>query len=108
MATFTPEFSQVFLTQLAPGATSPDFTVPADKIWKIESAGIGGTKGAIYLNSGTGVTLKTVAIIFSTISDNDYGVHLPFTLPAGFVGSIKNDSNNDALVSITEYELVTL
>lgn len=105
MATYTPTFSQVILFQLNPGELSSPFTVTANTIWKIESVGIGGTKGAVYLTDSTN-NANNLAILFSSTSNDDYGSRLPFTLPAGFTGKFRNDSLNKAIISVTEYQLV--
>lgn len=79
------------------------FTVTSGKIWKIESVGIGGSKGAVYLRKGT----DKIAILFSTIQDNDYGSQLPFWLDDTFAGDFVNDSNDAASVCITEWNIET-
>ena len=82
-------------------------TIPSGSVWKIESAGVGGTKGTIYLrkdllnNQNVLVPNTKIAILFSSIGDEDYSSVLPFWLPAGFVGTIYNDSLETACVSIT-------
>ena len=79
--------------------------IPSGTIWKIESAGIGGTKGAIYLRKNLTNPNTKIAILFSTFGDDDYSSPLPFWLPSGFVGTIFNDSTDSACVSITVYTL---
>lgn len=86
-------------------------TIPSGSIWKIESAGVGGTKGTIYLrkdllnNKNEMVPNTKIAILFSSIGDEDYSSVLPFWLPAGFVGTIYNDSLETACVSISVYTI---
>lgn len=99
MSTLT--FNAVFVNTI-PADSSLAFTVNSGKIWKIESVGIGGTKGAVYLKKGADL----VAILFSTIQDNDYGSQLPFWLDDTVSGEFVNDSNNGASVSITEWNIV--
>lgn len=99
-----PVFAQVIVTEIAkktdvPGTVSIE--VPAGKIWKIESAGIGGTNGTVYLKTGT----ELIAILFTTINRDLYSVHLPFWLAQNFEGELVNDSNERAVVSITEWTI---
>lgn len=96
------EFAQVIVTEIPKRTTSPgtaSIDVPAGKIWKIESAGIGGTNGALYLKTG----VNLVAILFTTINRDLYTSQLPFWLPPDFSGELVNDSGERAIVSITEW-----
>ncbi len=97
----TLNFNKVYVN-IIPADTSINFTVTSGKIWKIESVGIGGTKGAVYLKVG----VTNIAILFSTIQDNDYGSLLPYWLDDTVVGGqFVNDSNNAASVCITEWNI---
>ncbi|CAN5355285.1 hypothetical protein BH09BAC5_BH09BAC5_12680 [soil metagenome] len=75
-APFTLGFSQVIVTSLDQGIDSI-ITIPAGRIWKIESAGIGGTNGVIYLKKNA---TDKIAILFSSIGNDDYSSPLPFWL----------------------------
>jgi hypothetical protein len=103
------EISDVLLYTINPGDALSISAIPVKTVWKIESAGIGNTKGAIYLRTDVvndlSVTVPNtkIAILFSTIGDDDYSSPLPFWLPPGFVGTILNDSTDTASVSITVY-----
>jgi hypothetical protein len=109
----TLEFSQVFFfvfdkdTPLA----DTEFTVAADTVYKIESAGIGGAKGSIFLRNDFGnpdieKTTK-IATLFTSIGDNDYRPSpLPYSLPAGFTGNLFLEGEGVATVSIVEYNIV--
>ena len=98
----TLSFSQVIVTTLDINTASA-FTVPADCIWKVESAGIAGTKGLIYLQDSSSHNL---AILFSSFNNDDYGAPLPFWLSQGFAGSFMNASEFKSVISITEYVVV--
>jgi hypothetical protein len=96
-------FNKVYVNTIAADA-SISFSVPSGKIWKIESVGIGGTKGAVQLRIGT----ANVAILFSTFQDNDYGSKLPYWMDDTVSGEFINDSNSAASVSITEWNAETI
>ncbi len=94
-------FNKIYVNTI-PADSFINFTVTSGKIWKIESVGIGGTKGAVYLKVGA----DNIAILFSTIQDNDYGSQLPYWLDDTVVGGkFVNDSNNAASVCITEWNI---
>ena len=95
----TLSFSRVITTLVNSNIDSDPFTVPADCVWKIESAGVGGTNGAIYLLQGS----DKIAILATTIGDDDYASPLPFWLEASFAGKFRNESNYKGVISITEY-----
>jgi hypothetical protein len=107
------ELSEVRVETINPGKflDIDSGAIASGKIWKIESAGVGGTKGTIYLrqdllnNQNEMVPNTKIAILFSSIGDEDYSSVLPFWLPAGFVGTIYNDSLETACVSIAIYTL---
>ena len=103
------QFSQVILYTFNK-ANPQTITVPSGKIYKIESAGIGGTNGAIFLRTNFGSPVvpdsTRVAIIFTTVGDDNFSSPLPYWLPAGFTGNLYADTENVATVSITEYLVV--
>jgi hypothetical protein len=80
---------------------SPQQIALKSKVLKIESVGISGTNGTIYLQNSAG---ENLAILFSTFESNDYGASFPFWLPPDFDGFIFNDSNHKCAVSATEYD----
>jgi hypothetical protein len=95
-------FNRIYINTI-PADSFILFTVTSGKIWKIESVGIGGTKGAVYLRAATN---DNIAILFSTIQDNDYGSQLPYWLDDTAVSwKFVNDSNNVASVCITEWNI---
>lgn len=75
--------------------------LPSNKIYKIESVGIAGSNGTVFLQDSAHVNL---AILFSTIDSNDFGAAFPFWIPPGFDGFLYNDSAHKCAVSITEYD----
>lgn len=105
-------FSQVIVYTFDKSAAQ-NITVPGGKVWKIESAGIGGTNGAIFLRT-TVLTVADVkiAILFSSIGDDDFSSPLPYWLPADFSGNFYTETANvaeptvtAASISITEYDI---
>jgi hypothetical protein len=105
MSTFELTFSRVIVTTLTPN-TDSSFTVPSGYVWKIESAGIAGTNGVVYLKSNSN---EKIAILFSSINRNDYSSPLPYWLNDAFSsGKFLNESNFPGSVSITEYFINTI
>lgn len=105
------DFSQVILITINANTTTGSvLTVPSDCVWKIESAGVGGTNGAIYLLQDFGVSPppEKIAIIGTTIGDDDYASNLPYWLPSGFTARFQNESGYTGSVSITEYVVTAL
>lgn len=100
----TLEFSQILLHTFSKGE-SLEIDLPSNKVWKIESIGIAGANGTVFLQDHA-VTPVNLAILFSTIDKNDYGANMPFWIQAGFQGWLYNDSNHKCAVSITEYDIV--
>jgi hypothetical protein len=96
----TLNFAQVIVMKINPGA-SPTLSVPTGKVWKIESVSISGTSGSVILKKGG----QDVGILFSTISNSNYGSQLPFWLNDTFGASVLNDSTHRASVSITEWNI---
>ena len=111
------EFSQVIVYTFDKSAAQ-NISVPSGKVWKIESAGIGGTNGSIFLRTTVlSVADVRIAILFSTIKNDDFSSPMPYWLAAGFSGSLYSDTADattadgsipptSASVSITEYTII--
>jgi hypothetical protein len=100
MATMT--FSQVQIINLTPNA-AVNINVDASTIWKIESAGLGGTKGTIYLLDDH-ITPRKIAMLYSSVDQDNYGSPMPFWI-SDFDGKIVNESNFQGCVSVTVYSI---
>jgi hypothetical protein len=112
------EFSQVIVYTFDKSAAQ-SITVPSGKVWKIESAGLGGSNGSIFLRTTVLTVADTrIAILFSTIRNDDFSSPLPYWLPENFTGSLYTDTADAttpdssipptaASVSISEYDIVT-
>ncbi len=72
-----------------------------NELVKIESAGLGGTRGVIYLRDLKG---DNIATLFNSVNQGKYSSALPFWI-AGFKGSIMNESAYNGCVSISYYTL---
>lgn len=97
------QFNQVIIFNIPPSGNVP-FTVPAGKVWKIESAGVGGT-------SSTSLSLRdassnTIAYFFGAGTGNN--TPFPFWLPDSFSGSFQSSGTNPYrdVVSIIEFNVV--
>ena len=95
----TLDFAEVIVVTI-PSGQSSSINLDSGTVWKIESAGIGGTSGSVFLRNNAS---EQVAMLFSSVNEHDYGSPLPFWLNAGFQGSFLNDSSYSAAVSITRY-----
>ena len=106
-------FSKVITTIVPPTPSTAAhpvtvaITVPSGCVWKVESAGVGGTNGAIYLLKGTLPDPDKIAILATSIGDDDYAAQLPYWLEENFAGYLSNESNYQGSVSITEYAITT-
>lgn len=77
----------------------------AGKIYKIESIGIAGSNGTVYLQNNDSPAPENIAILYTTI-DDDPGAAMPFWLPPEFDGWLYNDSPYLCAVSVTEYNYI--
>lgn len=98
------QFNQVILYTLDVD-TPQSFTVPAGKVWKIESASSGYYSSSVYLRDASGNTLATLYA-----NNLDYRVHYPYWLPSGFSGDFRRLGNTSsgpkATVSILEFNVI--
>ena len=98
------QFNQVVLITLNID-TPQAFTVPAGKVWKIQSAGVGTSSTSIYLRDSAG---EGLAILYSTSSDVE--IKFPYWLPTGFTGDFRRFGNTStapkATVSIIEFNVI--
>lgn len=96
----TLQFSKVILYDLAASGTQA-ITVPANKVWKIESVSMGssGSAPAVFLKNSSSQNMAFFATPLVTASAS-----FPFWLPETFSGSfVNNNPSYRCSVSITEY-----
>ena len=77
-----------------------------DQVWKIESVGIGGGTGTVFLQESLPEGMEPIAILYSASNEHTYGSQLPFWIRPSFEGLILNDSTYTACVSVTIYTTV--
>jgi len=98
------QFNQVIIFTMD-GLTPQPFTVPANKVWKIESAGSGYYSSTVYMRDASA---NILALLYS--SDANYRVNLPYWLPSGFTGDFYRSGNvpsgPKSTVSIIEFNIV--
>lgn len=95
-------FSQVLLFTF--DKTNPlQVQLASGKVYCIESIGIAGANGTIYLQDNN-TTPDNLAILFTTIDADDFAAAMPFWLPPGFDGWLFNDSAYKCAVSVREYD----
>lgn len=95
------QFNQVILFTV-PLNTTVAFSVPAGKVWKIESVGMGGTSSSSLLLRDAG---SNVITYFTGANNN---AALPFWLPSSFNGSFQSTGTNPYrdVISIIEFNIV--
>jgi hypothetical protein len=95
------QFNQVILFTV-PQNTTVTFTVPAGKVWKIESVGVGGTGSTSLLLRDA--SANTIAYLYGSSNP----AQLPFWLPSAFSGSFQSTGTNPYrdVVSIIEFNVV--
>jgi len=94
------EFSKVIFYDI-PADSVRTVSVPAGKVWKIESVAMGSTGSvpSVLLRNASVQNIAFFASPASTASAN-----YPYWLPAGFSGTFLNNSHSyRCSVSITEY-----
>ncbi|MDQ3110257.1 MAG: hypothetical protein M3R17_10210 [Bacteroidota bacterium] len=74
-------------------------TVEKNEIWKIESAGIGGTNGTISLLDEY---KNNIAVLHSSVNQSRYGSSLPYWITE-FKGILSNESQYFGSVSVSIY-----
>jgi hypothetical protein len=95
------QFNQVVIIDLAPSGTQ-NFTVPAGKVWKIESCGTGTTTPGIHLRN-----MSLVYLAFFGSSTSGSSVSYPFWLPSNYAGNFQNNSSSQrSVLSIIEFNVV--
>lgn len=93
------QFNQVILYDMASGGTQA-ITVPAGKVWKIETA-------STYNGSSAGISLRNAAAQpIGTLSTTTAASNYPLWLPSGFSGSLFNNAAGRSCVSIIEFNVI--
>lgn len=86
---------------------SLDVVLDENTTWKIESVGIGGANGTLFLNDhDLADDQEPIAILYSAINEHNFGSVMPFWIRPSFNGSVLNDSSFSATVSVTVYTTV--
>lgn len=95
------QFNQV-ITIIVSANTTSSFTVPAGKVWKIESAGLGGgSSSSLILRDASALP---IAYFYGGSNITPF----PFWLPSSFSGSFQSTGTNPyrAVISIVEFNVV--
>ena len=95
------QFNQVILITV-PQNTTVAFAVPAGKVWKIESVGMGGSSTSSLVMRDASANIITYFVGATNTAA------LPFWLPASFSGSFQSTGTNPYrdVVSIIEFNVV--
>lgn len=100
----TLQFNQVKLFDLASG-TAQTFTVPAGKVWKIESSGVGSASCNIQMQNAA---VQNMAYIYTSSASSTQSV-FPMWLPSGFSGGFLYGAGCSPFrgtVSIIEFNVI--
>ncbi len=93
------QFNQVILYDMASGGIQ-NITVPAGKVWKIESASTAN-------GSNAGIQIRNAAAQgIGILSTATTASNFPVWLPSGFIGSFFNSSAVRSCVSIIEFNVI--
>lgn len=96
------QFNQIILLDIASGATQA-ITVPANKVWKIESVGTGTSSNPnVDLRNSSAVSIAH----FASMTGTGATAAFPFWLPAGFSGSFINFNSARSCISIIEFNVI--
>jgi len=97
------QFNQVILYDIVASGTQ-NITVPANKVWKIESVSHG------YIAGSSAMSLRNSAAqpiaFFSGSTGTSYTANYPFWMPSNFSGSFANQTGYRATISIIEFNVV--
>ena len=99
------QFNQVVYTNLPSGGNVP-ISVPAGKVWKIESVGCGTTVSGtvVYLRNSAS---QNVAVLFLNGNPHAYQSVTPYWLPASFIGSFQQSGNAaNCSISVIEFNVL--
>ena len=97
-------FSRVINYNLASG-TPQAFTVPAGKVWKVESAGLNyAGSSQLYLRSSAGVSIS-VLVWTNSSAQPFYNTAFPLWLEAAYAGQFYT-AGSTGIVSIIEFTIV--
>jgi hypothetical protein len=75
--------------------------VEKNEVWKIESAGLGGTNGTISLYDQDN---NNVAVLFSSVNQSSYGASFPYWISM-FKGTVLNESKYYGSISVSVYTI---
>jgi hypothetical protein len=96
------QFNQV-INQVLVGNTPVNFTVPAGKVWKIESVGVD------YVNTPTThIRNASNQVLVTFYTSSSYQNPLPYWLSSGFTGNfiLSNSATYRGCISIIEFNVV--
>ncbi|MFZ4060597.1 MAG: hypothetical protein ACOYK5_05155 [Bacteroidia bacterium] len=80
------------------------FTVPANKVWKVETAGVSTSSSAYLSISINGVSYLLMPSISS--EQGRFQLRLPLWLPAGTVVSLPFSTADTRMISVLEFNII--
>jgi hypothetical protein len=99
------QFNQVIFFDIPYGSTQP-FTVPAGKVWKVESVGATSSSCAVWLQNGAGQAVGNLYYVSASNYHPAFPIWLPSSHSGFFAYNLNNCTGARAYVSIIEFNVV--
>lgn len=99
------QFNQVIFFDIPYGSTQ-SFTVPAGKVWKIESVGATSSSCVVWLQNGSGQAVGNLYYVSASNYQPAFPIWLPSNHAGFFAYNINNCTGARAYVSIIEFNVV--
>ena len=96
------QFNDVKL--LTATSNNTTFTVPANKVWKVETAGVSTSSSAWLSISINGVSYHLMPSISS--DQGRFQLRLPLWLPAGTAVSMPFSTSDTRMISVLEFNII--
>lgn len=97
------QFNEVKL--LTANSNNTTFTVPANKVWKVETAGVS-TGSSSYLSISINGSSYWLTPNWNNIDQGRYQLRLPLWLPAGTIVGLPFSTSDTRMISVLEFNII--
>jgi|694.fasta_scaffold74672_2 hypothetical protein len=97
------QFNEVKL--LTATSNNTTFTVPANKVWKVETAGVSSNSSA-YLSISINGSSYWLTPNWNNVDQGRYQLRLPLWLPAGTAVSLPFSTSDTRMISVLEFNII--
>lgn len=97
------QFNDVKL--LTATSNNTTFTVPANKVWKVETAGVSSSSSS-YLSISINGSSYWLTPNWNNVDQGRYQLRLPLWLPAGTVVSLPFSTADTRMISVLEFNII--